>query len=167
MCVVLFVSISCSCGFIRFLLCLLLWHFLSIAWLSAYRKTSFICAFCQPQAKTVPSPFPFPLWPNAPRTRSKFGASLSNYLYGIHNFCWWSFTQAASRWLTMAAWSAWTSVYGIEYLGCGIRVWVGLGWYGVGMLCGTVLQVALSLLHDWGHRWPAFRTLTRALKLSA
>lgn len=72
--------------------------------------------------------FPFPLLPSdltAPRTRSKFGASLSNYLYGIHNFCWWSFTQAASRWLTMAAWSAWTSVYGIEYLGCGIRVWVG------------------------------------------
>lgn len=114
--------------------------------------------------------FPFPLLPSdltAPRTRSKFGASLSNYLYGIHNFCWWSFTQAASRWLTMAAWSAWTSVYGIEYLGCGIRVWVGFGWDGVGMLCGTVLQVALSLVHGWGHRWPAFRTLTRALKLSA
>lgn len=45
--------------------------------------------------------------------------------------------------------------------------WVGLSWDGVGMLCGTVLQVALSLLHGWGHRWPAFRTLTRALKLSA
>lgn len=97
MCVCVFVSISCSCGFIRFLLCLLLWHFLSIAWLSsAYRKTSFICAFCLPRAAPClpfapPSPVTYPLQP-CDGIPSKFGATLSNYLYGIHNFCWWSFS---------------------------------------------------------------------------
>lgn len=97
MCVCVFVSISCSCGFIRFLLCLLLWHFLSIAWLSsAYRKTSFICAFCLPRAAPClpfapPSPVTYPLQP-CDGIPSKFGATLSNYLYGIHNICWWSFS---------------------------------------------------------------------------
>lgn len=38
-----------------------------------------------------PSPVTYPLQP-CDGIPSKFGATLSNYLYGIHNFCWWSFS---------------------------------------------------------------------------
>lgn len=136
------------------------WHFLPIV-ASHCRKTSFICAFCLgtqvaifsslvlgPPRLPATGPFADPPQTNWSQV---FGASLSNYLYGIHNFCWWSFAQAACCWLTMAAWSACTSVYGIEYLVPGLtqpwRLCSGRWQLRVVVSridCLLVLQVALS-----------------------
>lgn len=46
----------------------------------------------RPRPPTTPLSIPHFL-----ASASKFGgpASLSNYLYGIHNLCWWSFAQVA------------------------------------------------------------------------